>query len=106
MTITGTITGTVEDPSGHAIAGAKVTVISDRTHESRSTVSNESGAFSLVAVQPDSYSLRIEQAGFKAHERRGVVVAANERLALRRGAAGRRGHRNRERDRRGGSGAD
>ena len=36
----------------------------------------------MVAVQPDTYNLRIEQQGFKAHERRGVAIAANERCRL------------------------
>src|SRR5262245_43682500 len=82
MTITGSMTGTVVDPSGNVIAGAKITLTSDRTSESRTAAASESGSFSLVALQPGTYNLRIEQKGFKTHERRGVVIAANERVAL------------------------
>src|SRR5437867_8758535 len=82
MSITGTITGTVVDPSGQVVAGAKITLTSSRTSEVRSTVANEVGAFNMIAVQPETYNLRVEQRGFKVYERRGVVVAANERVAV------------------------
>ena len=82
MTTTGSITGDVMDTSGHAIAGAKITVTSERTSEVRTAITNESGTFNMIAVQPDTYNLRIEQKGFKAHERRGVSIAANEKVAL------------------------
>src|ERR1700676_4984133 len=77
MTVTGTITGTVADPSGQGIAGAKITLTSASTADSRSAVAGETGAFNLNAVQPDTYNLRVEQRGFKAYERRGLVVSAN-----------------------------
>ena len=82
MTITGTITGTVVDPSGQVVAGAKITLTSSRTSEIRTIVANEVGAFNMIAVQPETYNLRVEQRGFKVYERRGVVVAANERVSL------------------------
>src|SRR5204863_4891072 len=82
MTITGTISGTVADPSGQPMPGAKITLTSAKTSESRTTTTNETGVFNMIAVQPESYNLRIEQKGFKAYERRGVVVSANERVSL------------------------
>ncbi len=81
MTVTGTITGTIEDPSGQLVPGAKVSLRSEKTGEIRSTVSNAVGAFNFVAVQPDTYSLKVEHTGFKASERKGLVLTANERLA-------------------------
>src|SRR4051794_8277686 len=82
MTVTGTITGNVIDPSGQAIPGAKVTVVNTSTSEPRSAVASDGGAFSVAAVQPGTYNLRVEHPGFKAYERRGLVVSANERVAL------------------------
>ena len=82
MTVTGAITGTVTDPSGQVIPGAKVTLTSSVTSDSRSATANEVGAFTLNAIQPDTYNLRVEQKGFKAYQRSGVVVSANERVAL------------------------
>src|SRR5690242_16699003 len=80
MNVTGTISGNVGDPSGQAIAAAKVTVTNTNTSETRTATANEVGAFNLIAVQPGTYNLRVEHPGFKAHERRGLVVSANERL--------------------------
>jgi hypothetical protein len=82
MNVTGTISGNVTDPSGQAIAAAKINVTNTNTSESRSVTANEVGAFNLLALQPGSYNLRVEHPGFKAYERRGVVVSANERVAL------------------------
>ncbi|HXB71189.1 MAG TPA: carboxypeptidase-like regulatory domain-containing protein [Candidatus Acidoferrales bacterium] len=82
MTVTGTITGTVTDPSGQVMAGAKVTITSPKTADTRSGTANEEGVFTLNAVQPDTYDLRVEQKGFKAYQRRGIVISANERVSL------------------------
>lgn len=82
MTITGTISGTVIDASGKSVPGAKITLISEKTRDIREASSSESGAFSLVAVQPDTYSMKVEHGGFRTFERTGIVVSANERIAL------------------------
>src|SRR5436305_14823397 len=74
MTVTGSITGDVADPTGHAIAGAKVTLTSVGTSEARSTSTNETGTFTLPAVQPDTYNLRIEPKGYKASSRNPIVA--------------------------------
>ncbi|HET8548523.1 MAG TPA: carboxypeptidase regulatory-like domain-containing protein [Bryobacteraceae bacterium] len=82
QTVTGTVTGTVTDPSGQSIANARVVLTSDRTGESRTATTNDTGDFTLVAIPPGTYSLAVESAGFKALRRTGIVVTANERLAL------------------------
>src|SRR5260370_15129105 len=82
MPVTGTIRGNVVEPSGHAVANAKVTLTSVSTSESRNAVANELGVFTLAAVQPDTYNLRVEASGFKAYARGRLVVSANERVAV------------------------
>src|SRR5438477_9151301 len=82
MTITGNIAGTVIDPSGQVVAGAKVTLTSDKTGDVRTATTNEMGAFNLAAVQPDTYTLKVEQGGFKSFQRTGLVVSANEHVAV------------------------
>lgn len=82
MTVTGSVTGTVVDPSGQVVAGARVTLTNEATRDVRRTASSEIGAFSFVAVPPGAYSLKVEQSGFKAAERTGLVLTANERLAV------------------------
>src|SRR5437879_1738851 len=82
MTVTGAITGTVVDASGRAVPGAKVTLTSEKTRELRAASTNELGAFSFVAVPPDTYAIKAEHSGFKIFQRTGLVVSANERIAL------------------------
>ena len=81
MTITGSIAGSIVDPSGQVVTGAKVTITSEKTGDTRSATTNEIGAFNFAAVQPETYTLKVEQGGFKAFQRTGLVVSANERVA-------------------------
>jgi len=82
MTVTGSVSGTVVDQSGRAVPGAKITLTSETTRDSREAATNDLGAFSLVAVQPDTYSLKAEHSGFKSFLRTGLVVTANEHIAM------------------------
>jgi hypothetical protein len=79
---TGSIAGNVFDATGSVVPGATVTLTSDATKEVHSTKTNASGAFTFVAVQPSSYTLRVEQSGFKVAERTNVNVLADDRLSL------------------------
>jgi len=82
QSITGGITGNVVDTTGAAIPNAAVTLTSDATNEVRKTTANETGTFGFTAVQPGSYSLKVERDGFKAQERTGIRVAATEHVAV------------------------
>src|SRR5580704_14685502 len=68
----GTLTGTVADPSGAVIPGATVIMKSDQSGDERRTVSNNDGFFSINAVQPGDYTVAIRAQGFEAYERKGV----------------------------------
>src|SRR5580704_5383698 len=80
MTVTGSISGTVVDPTGKTVPGAKITLTSEKTKELREASSNDAGAISLVALPPDTYSIKVEHSGFKTFQRTGIVVTANERI--------------------------
>jgi hypothetical protein len=82
MTVTGSISGTVVDPTGKTVPAAKITLTSEKTKEIRQALSNDTGSISLVALPPDTYSIKVEHSGFKAFQRTGIVVTANERIAL------------------------
>lgn len=73
----GSIFGTVVDPSGAAVPGAKVTVTSATKGTSTETTTNADGNYSVTHLIPDAYNLRAEGAGFKAFEAKGVVVSAD-----------------------------
>ena len=82
MSVTGSVSGTVMDASGAMVPGATVKLTSETTKQARETKSNSEGLFSFTAVPRDSYTLKIERTGFKAIERTGITVSANEHVAL------------------------
>src|SRR5205814_31581 len=61
----GSILGTITDPSGAAVNGAKVTVTSQTKNVSTETTTNESGNYTVTHLIPDIYTIRIEAQGFK-----------------------------------------
>jgi Carboxypeptidase regulatory-like domain len=60
----GIVSGTVRDQSGAAIPGANVTVTNVATNISRSVVTNDSGFYRAPALEPGSYKVKVEIAGF------------------------------------------
>jgi hypothetical protein len=73
----GSILGTVTDPSGAAVNGAKVTVTSQTKNVSFDATTNESGNYSVTHLIPDTYSIKVEGSGFKVLEFRDIVVSAD-----------------------------
>src|SRR6267142_2473749 len=70
----GTITGTVTDPSGAVVPAATVTVVSERTGAVREVLTNEQGSFSFPELQAGTYSVTVNKAGFKKLPLRGVEL--------------------------------
>ena len=79
---TGTITGLVVDPTGGAIAAAKVTLISE-TRGTRITLdTNSTGDYVFPNVAPDTYTIEVTAASFKTSRRPGVVLTGGDRVGL------------------------
>jgi hypothetical protein len=76
----GTITGTVTDPSGAAVAGARVVATRTETNANFTTVTSGTGDFTIPFVPVGDYTIRVEQAGFKASVTAGLVVIAGGTL--------------------------
>ena len=72
----GQFTGTVLDPTGAAVAGAKVTVTNPAIGITVSTTSNSSGNYSVKELPVGSYKLTAEAAGFKTYSDNNVVLNA------------------------------
>ncbi len=73
----GSILGTVTDPQGAAVAGAKVTVTDQRKGTSDVVTTNADGNYSMTHLIPDTYTVRVEAPGFKTSEQRDVLVQAD-----------------------------
>ncbi|HYI93763.1 MAG TPA: carboxypeptidase regulatory-like domain-containing protein [Bryobacteraceae bacterium] len=64
-TTLGQIVGTVTDPSGAAIANAKVRAINTQTGVGRETATGESGNFSVLSLIPGTYSVEVTAPNFQ-----------------------------------------
>ena len=73
----GNIFGTVTDPQGAAVVGAKVTVTDQNKGTVQETTTNESGNYSVTHLIPDPYSVKIDAPGFKGVQQNDVAVAAD-----------------------------
>jgi hypothetical protein len=74
---TGSIQGTILDPKGSTVAGAKVTITSKATGAKTSPVVTPSGEYNSGPLSPGDYLVRIEATGFKAVERTATVQVGN-----------------------------
>ena len=61
---TGTILGTVTDPSGAVIPGVKVSVVNVATDITESTTTDKNGAYQVINLPIGSYRIQAEQRGF------------------------------------------
>jgi Carboxypeptidase regulatory-like domain len=77
-----TVVGTITDPSGSAIPGAKVTVTSVETAASRTITTSESGQYVLPELHIGHYDVKVEAAGFKNEEQKNLVLQVGDRLRL------------------------
>src|SRR6267378_3063679 len=73
----GNLVGTVTDPQGNAVAGAKVTLTNTAKGTTEEATTNESGNFSVTHLIPDTYKVHIEAPGFKAYDIISVRVDAD-----------------------------
>src|SRR3984885_12730780 len=73
----GTIFGTLTDPQGAAVAGAKVTITSATKGTAETTTTNESGNYTVTHLIPDTYNLKAEATGFKTIDVPGIQVSAD-----------------------------
>ena len=84
----GSISGSVSDPSGAGIPGAKVIIIDAGKGVSYNTSTNESGFYTQSHLIVGLYEIRIEATGFGAYVQRNVsvevdaVTQVNARLTI------------------------
>ena len=80
QTFRGTILGTVTDPSGAVLPGAKVTVKNTGTGLERTTETSADGSYSVPELPIGTYTVTVTQTGFQTFVASGVTVdVATER---------------------------
>ena len=80
--ITGSLTGVVMDPSGAVIPGARVIMTNDASKDTRRTVTNSDGYFTISGVMPGSYTVLVEAQGFNTAKYENVTFTAGDRRTL------------------------
>src|SRR5207249_1534455 len=77
---TGSILGTVSDPAGGVVAGAKVTATQRDTGFSRSGQTDAAGAFSFPSMPLGRYDVKVEHEGFKTKVVGPVTLIVDQKL--------------------------
>src|ERR1022692_3998111 len=80
--ITGSISGTVTDPSGAVMPGVTVTVTSISTNVQSTTVTDVKGFYRFPALNVDLYNLALNQAGFQNFLESGIEINANSAISI------------------------
>jgi hypothetical protein len=76
------LSGTVTDTDEAIISNAQITLEDSETKTSRTTQSDDTGAFSFLAVAPGRYFVRITAPGFAAWKVEDVLIHAGANLVL------------------------
>src|SRR5947209_15213643 len=72
--VTGTILGTVTDPSGAAVAGATVSARNTATADVRTTTTSSSGTYAITDEPAGTYEVAVKAPNFKEYVSKGVEL--------------------------------
>ncbi|HSE30327.1 MAG TPA: carboxypeptidase regulatory-like domain-containing protein [Pyrinomonadaceae bacterium] len=76
------ISGLVTDEQNAVIVGAEVSVTLTKTGVTRKVLTDDSGRYRLIQLEPGSYSLTISSAGFATYERKDIHTIAAQNLKI------------------------
>src|SRR4029077_18601721 len=74
---TASVSGTVQDPTGAAVAGAQVKITNTDTSAARSTQSSDTGAYNFPSLAIGPYKLEVTKDGFTGYAQTGIVLQVN-----------------------------
>jgi hypothetical protein len=75
---TGSIAGSVKDPSSSAISGARLTLTNPATNAKVEAVSDSNGGFQFLQLAPAEYGLVVESPGFKKVTENRILVQVDQ----------------------------
>jgi hypothetical protein len=76
--ITGSIRGTVSDPSGAIVRGATVTAMQIETGLKRVSITDRQGEYVLVELPIGHYQLELQAKGFQKYLQQGISLDVDE----------------------------
>ena len=74
----GSIAGTVTDPTGAVVANVAVTIVHDATNTASSGLTTPNGTYAFFNLPVGAYTLKVEAAGFRRQEVKGIKVEVNQ----------------------------
>jgi Carboxypeptidase regulatory-like domain len=80
--VTASISGTVTDASGAAVAGATVTATNLDTGIATTQSTNGQGYYSFQSLALGKYTIDVQQKGFKEYQKTGLVLDVNDALVV------------------------
>lgn len=78
QTTSGTLVGTVKDPTGAFVGGASVTAVNEATSVKYTGIANNSGEYRISNLPAGSYDVTTTSSGFSSNVLKAVAVAANK----------------------------
>jgi len=82
QTITSTIVGQVNDPTGAGVPEARVTAKNAETGIATEGATDSSGAYSIPQLQPGIYDITVSKTGFVTHAMTGIRVLSSQTQLL------------------------
>src|SRR4051812_43955310 len=72
------LSGTLRDESGAVLPGVTVTATNAATNQSRSVMTDREGRYYIGALQPGTYTITTDLAGFAAQKRDGIRLQVGQ----------------------------
>lgn len=79
---TGSLTGTVNDPSGSVVVKAEIRLSNEQTGRVRQSNTGAAGSYRFDFLELGRYTLEIEATGFKKERRTGIILDQSGRLIV------------------------
>ncbi len=79
---TGSVSGTVSDPSGAVVPGVKVSLVDAEKGFSFNGTSDSEGRYIVRQVPPGKYNISVEASNFETQKKDNVVVSINENASV------------------------
>src|ERR1700676_5380685 len=77
-----TINGRVTDPADAVVPNATISITNLATGVARDSVTNSEGLYSVPALQPGNYSVKVQAQGFSAADRSNVELLSGSTLSI------------------------
>lgn len=75
---TAEIKGRITDPNGAVLKGATVTLVDSDRGANRAAVTDDQGEYRFLSLQPGTYSLKVDSAGFRSAVKNAVIITVGQ----------------------------